>query len=196
MRIKQSILKWVYPLIMQASKNSAEKGIQVNSDQIHAPVSLYEIREKDIHGKPFSFNGFRGKKLLIINTASGCGFTAQLGELQKLYSIHKDVLNMVAIPSNDFKNQEMLEAEKIEQFCQMQYGVSFPILQKSNVVKGPNQSCLYQWLSHPEKNGWNRVAPGWNFWKYLVSEEGDLMASFPSGISPRNKILMAMIRNH
>lgn len=194
MTIRQTLLKWMYPLLIRNSKVKSEKRILLCPKGAHAVVSIFQIPVNDITGKRFLLESMKGKALLLVNTASDCGYTAQLAELQKLYEQNIDNLNIVAIPSNDFKNQETLEGEQIVNFCRKNYGVTFPILQKTHVRKGENQGALYQWLSQPVKNGWNDRAPGWNFWKYLINENGDLLACFPPGISPQNEKLAAFIR--
>lgn len=194
MTLRQTLLKWIYPLLIKISKVKSEKGILLRPDGSQSTVSFFHISVNDITGKPFSFQTMSGKTLLLVNTASDCGYTAQLKELQQLYEQNRSYLNIAAIPSNDFKNQEKLEGISIATFCQKNYGVSFPILQKMHVRKGVNQSALFQWLSQPSKNGWNNQAPGWNFWKYLIDENGELLACFPPGISPQNEKIASFLR--
>lgn len=194
MTLRQTILKWCYPLLMKAGRKSAEKHIIFSPGKEHPLASFFDIPVLDLSGNLVSLQRFKGKKLLVVNTASDCGYTSQLVELEELFKEFYDCLNVVAIPSNDFKNQEKLEGKSISQFCSRNFGVSFPIFEKSTVVSSPEQSALYQWLSQSAKNGWNNAAPSWNFWKYLINEDGELLACFPSAISPKNEKLLAMIR--
>jgi len=195
MTIRQTILKWVYPLLMKSAKGASENAILYRPAMEKPPVSFFQLMANDIWGKPFLFETLRGKKTLLVNTASNCGYAAQLAELQELFQKNERYLNIVGIPSNDFKNQEQLQENQIMQFCRKNYGVTFPMLQKAHVRKESNQSALYQWLSQPDKNGWNRQAPGWNYWKYLVDEDGALLACFPTGISSKNEKLTTFLRN-
>lgn len=195
MTVRQKLMKWIYPLFMKMVGKKAEAEILFNRDNKPAPQKLDNITIKDLSGKEFPLSQLHARKTLVVNTASDCGFTGQLGELEELYGKFKDRLNIIAIPSNDFKEQEKLEGEAIGEFCKRNYGVSFPILEKSVVKKSEDQSALYKWLSDPSLNGWNSRAPEWNFSKYLLNEKGELEAYFPPAVSPLNEKLLALIRN-
>jgi len=133
---------------------------------------------------------YKGQKLVIVNTASDCGYTGQYDELESIYTEYKGKVMMLAFPANDFKNQETADDSSIAQFCRMNYGISFPIAQKASVVKGSLQHPIFQWLSSKEANGWCRQAPIWNFCKYVINEEGVLTHFFSQNISPTSKVFL------
>jgi glutathione peroxidase len=136
--------------------------------------AFHQFTMNDISGKPFGFAQLKGKKTLVVNTASECGYTSQYALLEDLYQKHHDKLNIIGIPCNDFGHQEAGSADEIHSFCQRNYGVSFPILEKV-VVKEDNRAELYNWLSDKKQNGWCDHIPHWNFCKYLVDEKGELL---------------------
>lgn len=150
-------------------------GIRLNNDENQQPYqSFYALNAIAADGKIFDFQQLKSKKVLIVNTASDCGFTAQFAELQRLQSAHKDDLQILLFPSNNFKNQEKLNEGEIINFCRTNYKITFPIMAKSNVVQSIDQNAVYKWLTSPELNGWNNHAPDWNFAKYLIDEKGIL----------------------
>ena len=123
-------------------------------------------------------------KILIVNTASDCGYTPQYTDLEKLYKEYKDKLIILGFPANDFGEQEKGSNEEIASFCQINYGVTFPLMQKSTVIKSAAQNEVFKWLSDKNKNGWNEQEPTWNFCKYLVDENGILVNVYNSSVSP------------
>lgn len=152
-----------------------------------SPVSsIYDIEMLDINGQRFSLNDFRGKRMLIVNTASQCGYAHQFAELEELRKKSKGELIIIAIPSSDFKNQEPLSEQDISAFCSLNYDVHFMLTAKAH-VKGKNCHPLYKWLSNPELNGWNRQEPVWNFCKYLIGEDGRLLGFFNGAVSPMHE---------
>ena len=190
MSVRQSILKVIYPAIMAAGKVfKSDAQVLDNSNNVKAPHSLYAIKATANDGSEITLNQFRGKKLLIVNTASDCGYTGQYEELEKLYREYSDRLTILAFPANDFKQQEKGTDEEIAGFCQKNYGVTFPLMKKSVVVKGNSQNPVFAWLSEKDKNGWNNQEPVWNFSKYLVDENGNLVAYFAPSVSPLNEAL-------
>jgi glutathione peroxidase len=137
--------------------------------------TIYDFKVKDIDGNDFTFRSLQGKKILIVNTASKCGFTPQYADLEKLYQEYKDRnLVIVGFPSNDFMGQEPGSNDEIKNFCQVNYGVSFLMMSKIS-VKGKDQHPLYQWLTQKAKNGVLDSEVAWNFQKYLIDEEGHLV---------------------
>lgn len=191
---RQSFLKAVYPLIMLKGKWFPGKtDIQLNSKQVNASSSVYDFSVINNHGDTVSMSSFKGKKLLIVNTASNCGYTAQYDELEKLYRQYKDKLEIIAFPANDFKEQEKGDDASIEKFCKLNYGVSFPLMKKVSVVKGENQHPVFQWLSDAAKNGWCNQQPTWNFSKYLLDENGKLLGFFSQNVSPADGKLVGLI---
>jgi glutathione peroxidase len=134
-----------------------------------------------------SLSAYKGKKILLVNTASNCGFTDQYESLQQLYLAHKEKLTIIGFPANDFKEQEQGTDEEIARFCKMNYGVSFPLVKKCVVKAGPDQHPVFKWLTDKTKNGWTSKKPSWNFSKYLVNESGILINYFDPSVSPTGK---------
>ena len=145
--------------------------------------SVYQFTVKDIYGNDFSFSTLKGKKIMIVNTASKCGFTPQYEDLQRLYEEEKDNnFVIVGFPANNFLNQAPGTNEEIISFCKNNYGVSFPMMSKIS-VKGDDMHPLYQFLTRKTLNGVLDSEVKWNFQKYLLDEEGRLVQM----ISPRMK---------
>jgi glutathione peroxidase len=182
--VRQRILKWAYPLVRFAKKKHREKGLILFNQYNQKPQeSFYSLKAISIQGKEISMEVFKGKKILIVNVASDCGYTGQYDELEKLYQQHQRHLIVLGFPSNNFKNQESGSDQEIEQFCKVNYGVSFPLFKKQPVI-GSEQNEIYHWLTHKNRNGWNDQPPVWNFAKYLINEEGSLQAFYGPAISP------------
>ncbi|QEC57665.1 glutathione peroxidase [Flavisolibacter ginsenosidimutans] len=192
MTLRQRILKLVYPLFLLARRNTAKVHL-IQGKPVVPPVSFYSLSVTLNNGKEFSFNNLRGKKVLLVNTASDCGYTPQYAELQKLYQHSKEDLEIIAFPANDFKEQEKGSDEEIAKFCSVNYGVSFPLAKKTMVVKNEAQHPVFRWLTSKEKNGWNDRLPSWNFAKYLVNEEGVLTHCFEPAVSPLSTEIIAAI---
>jgi len=182
---RQKILKSIYPVLMGASKLLGKKSRTINNTlRIKPETSFYTLTDTLNNGETFSFETLRGKKVLLVNTASDCGYTNQYEELQKLYEQYKNKLVVIGFPSNDFKEQEKGTDEEIEQFCKKNYGIGFPLMKKSSVISSQHKNNIYRWLSDSGKNGWNNQQPTWNFSKYLVDENGTLINYFDPSISP------------
>jgi glutathione peroxidase len=156
-------------------------------------TSIYEIKVKTITGEETTLASFKGKKMLIVNVASECGYTPQYAGLQKLHEMYGDKVAVLGFPSNDFGGQEPGSEEQIQSFCSKNYGVTFPMFSKIK-VKGNDMHPLYQWLTNPEKNGWNSQAPVWNFNKYLIDENGNLTDYFPSKVNPLDDLIISKIK--
>jgi len=186
MTYRQKVLKTIYPAWMWYAKLRGKNITELSNVQ-KPPVSIYSLKGVLNNGIPFDFSTLQGKKVLLVNTASDCGYTKQYDELQKLYEENKDKLVVIGFPANDFKEQEKGTDEEIAQFCKLNFGVTFPLMQKSTVIRSPQQNIIFQWLTDSLKNGWNNKAPSWNFAKYLVNEEGVLTNYFGSSISPGSK---------
>jgi glutathione peroxidase len=182
---RQRLLKFIYPLLMKLGKWTGMKAAVLSNREEKKPLTPIYNRTVDLTGgKQLPLEQLKGKKLLLVNTASDCGYTAQFEELQQLYERFPDRLNILAFPANDFKEQEKGDDAAIEQFCKLNYGVTFPVAKKSSVVSGASQNPVFQWLSDPAENGWCNKAPEWNFSKYLLNEEGVLINYFAPGVSP------------
>ena len=154
--------------------------------------TLYDFKVQSIDGKEINLSQYKGKKVLIVNTASQCGFTPQYAELEKLHEQYGDKVVVLGFPANNFGGQEPGSNGDIQAFCKKNYGVKFQMFEKVS-VKGDDQHPLYQWLSKKQLNGWNDEAPSWNFCKYLVNEKGELVKFFPSKVKPLDKDLLAAV---
>ena len=155
-------------------------------------TNLYSFRINTLEGKPFDLSSLRGRKVLLVNTASACGYTPQYSQLEELHRKWGNKLCVIGIPSNDFGAQEPGTAEEIRNFCDTRYGVTFPLMEKT-VTLGDAAHPLFRWLSDKKENGVNEVKPQWNFGKYLVSETGDLMAYFSPAVSPFDEEITRLI---
>ena len=152
---------------------------------VSEPVtSVYAIPFELINGDTADLSAYRGKKIVVVNTASDCGYTGQYEELQKLYAQRKDDIVIIGFPANDFKQQEKGSNEEIASFCKKNYGVDFPLAMKTTVIKSADQHPIFKWLSDQKQNGWNEQAPSWNFSKYVIDEQGKLIGYFDPGVSP------------
>ncbi|MBV9988488.1 MAG: glutathione peroxidase [Chitinophagaceae bacterium] len=170
-----------------------DRSIQLNSKHKPPAVSVYDRSIVSLNGEKIDLSGFKGKKLLLVNTASNCGFTAQYGELETLYRQNRDKLVVIGFPANDFKQQEPLDNAHIAEFCAINFGVSFPLAQKTQVIKGAGQDPVFSWLTHADQNGWCNQQPLWNFCKYLIDENGELVGFFAHTVSPLHPKITALI---
>lgn len=149
--------------------------------------TIYDYKVEDIRGKEFDFADLKGKKILIVNTASECGFTPQFEGLEALYQKYKDQnFIIVGFPSNDFGQQDPGSNEEIAEFCQINYGVSFPMMSKIK-VKGDDKAPIYQFLTQKDLNGKKNSSVKWNFQKYIINEDGTLEDYFYSITEPDSK---------
>jgi glutathione peroxidase len=148
------------------------------------PTSVYEFKVSGLDGKTIDLSTFKGKKILIVNTASKCGFTPQYADLEKLYTQYQSKLVVIGFPANNFGQQEPGTSQEITEFCTKNYGVTFPMAEKSDVV-GDNISPLFKYLTdEAHKLGVADPVVRWNFTKFLVDENGKLIAVFPSKVKP------------
>ncbi|CAN5855700.1 glutathione peroxidase [soil metagenome] len=148
--------------------------------------SIYDFKVAGLSGDTIDFATFKGKKILIVNTASKCGFTPQYEGLEQLYEKYKDKLVVIGFPANNFLSQEPGSNEKIGEFCKKNYGVSFPMAAKIS-VKGKNIAPIYRWLCNKEENGVMDAKIKWNFNKFLLDEKGNIIAYFPSKVIPMSE---------
>jgi len=156
-------------------------------------TSFYDFKMNDINGKPVDFSNFKGKKVLIVNVASQCGYTSQYKDLEELHEKFGGKVTIIGFPANNFGGQEPGTNSEIATFCTKNYGVKFQIFEKIS-VKGSDTAPLYKWLSSKELNGWNDNAPSWNFCKYLVNEKGELIKFFKSGVKPMDGEIVDLIK--
>ena len=146
--------------------------------------SLYSLKTTTLDGKPADLAQYKGKVVLVVNVASQCGLTPQYAGLQKLYDDYKDKnFAILGFPSNDFGGQEPGSPEEIATFCKKNYGVTFPMFEKSVTKPGAQQSPVYKFLTAKQPE------PKWNFHKYLVGKDGQVIISFPSKVTPESKEL-------
>jgi glutathione peroxidase len=150
-----------------------------------ASQSLYDVKINSLKGQPINFSEFKGKYILFVNVASKCGFTPQYKDLQKLQDTYKDNLVIIGVPCNQFGKQEPGDSNTIQEFCEVNYGVTFLITEKID-VKGSNQHPLYEWLTKKAINGKQNTTVKWNFQKYLVNEAGEFLDYFYSITKPMN----------
>lgn len=156
------------------------------------PKSIYDFKVEGLDGGTIDFAAFKGKKILIVNTASKCGYTPQYEDLEKLYEKYKDKLVIVGFPANNFMFQEPGDNKKISEFCKKNYGVTFPMAAKIS-VKGKDMAAIYQWLTNKDYNHFQSTSVGWNFQKYLIDENGNLVAMFPSKVTPMSDEILNAI---
>lgn len=190
MTIRQKLLKALYPLFVWSQGKTAK---QFSNEHAKANIPFYSLKATANNGTEFDFTQLKGKKVLVVNTASDCGYTPQYDDLQKLYEQFQNKLVILGFPANDFKEQEKGSDEDIAQFCKINFGVSFPLMKKSSVIKGAEQNPVFKWLSDSTLNGWSNKQPSWNFSKYLINEEGELVHYFDPAVSPMSKEVMSAI---
>ncbi len=156
--------------------------------------SFYDLKAETIDGETFNFSKLKGKKVMIVNTASKCGFTPQYEDLQKLYKTYKDSnFIILGFPSNDFLKQEPGTNSEIKQFCTLNYGVTFPVMSKIH-VKGKKIHPVYKWLTQKEKNGKFNSKVKWNFQKYIIDENGNLLNVFYSKTKPFDSKILELLK--
>ncbi|MDW3190821.1 MAG: glutathione peroxidase [Cytophagales bacterium] len=156
--------------------------------------SFYDHQAEAIDGTPIEFSQYKGKKLLIVNTASRCGYTPQYEDLQLLHEQFGDKITILGFPANNFGAQEPGTNDEIAQFCKANYGVTFQMFAKIDVV-GSSQHPVYQWLTNPDLNGKNSQAPTWNFCKYLIDENGNLVTFLGAGTNPGEDVIMNFVQS-
>jgi len=162
--------------------------------------TLYQFLEanpnakvKSIDGTEYDYSQLKGKKVLIVNTASECGYTPQYDDLEKLYQAYKDKLIILGFPANNFGGQEPGTNEEIKEFCKSKYNVTYPMFEKISVL-GDDMAPIYKWLTSKDLNGWNDQQPKWNFNKYLLDEEGNLVKYYSSAVKPMSDEIVSMLK--
>ncbi len=163
-------------------------------------TSFYEFLEanpnakvKSIDGKEVDYSQLKGKIVLIVNVASGCGYTPQYKELQTLYETYKDKLIILGFPANNFGGQEPGTNDEIKKFCTSEYSVTFPMFEKISVL-GDDMHPLYKWLTSKDLNGWNDQQPKWNFNKYMLDGNGNLIKYFSSAVKPMGEEIISQLK--
>lgn len=180
--------KLVYHLLLLLKK----KDIKTRPNNTKTPMdtkTFYDFKLKSIEGKEIDFSAYKGKKVMIINTASACGFTPQYDDLQKLHEAHGNKLALLGFPANNFGGQEPGTNDEIGAFCRKNFGVTFQLFEKVDV----KENELFKWLSDKDQNGWNTDAPNWNFCKYLINENGELVKFYSSSVNPMSEEILKML---
>lgn len=176
-------------LAISRKKIIIEKPIGNNS----ANDSFFNLSIKLINGEQFDFSELKNKKTLIVNTASKCGFTPQLKDLEELHTKYKNQLTIIGFPCNDFMYQDPFSNDEINQFCKINYGVSFLMSEKIS-LKNKNISPVYKWLTDSMLNGWNSQKPTWNFCKYFIDEKGELLLFANSLFKPNDDVFLKFLQ--
>ena len=168
----------------------------LTSAQIYGQKSFHDFTVKDITGEDFDLSQFKGKKVLVVNTASKCGLTPQYEGLEELYKKYggEDFM-IIGFPANNFASQEPGTNEEIAEFCQLNYGVSFPMMSKIS-VKGDDIHPLYLWLTTEDLNGVEDSKVSWNFQKYLIDEKGNLVGHLAPTKKPDSKQIISFIESN
>ncbi len=165
----------------------------VDQPRPNPTMSFFELSATDINGQLVKLDQYKGKKVMVVNTASECGYTPQYAQLQELYTTYKDKgFVILGFPSNDFGGQEPGTEAEIATFCQKNYGVTFPLMGKV-ATKGKDQHAVYHWLTNMAQNGVMDTEVKWNFHKYLIDEKGVLVMSLQSGVEPADPRVIAWI---
>ena len=175
---------------MLSIKETSPSNLKLSSNE----NSFYNLSAKTIEGEVINFSEFKGKKILIVNVASKCVYTPQYEDLQVLHRKYSDRLAILAFPSNNFGFQEPGSNDEIVEFCESKYGVEFQLFEKTD-VRGKNSHPVYEWLSSVASNGWNDKSPRWNFFKYLIDENGQLKGVYSSATTPLDTEIVDFILN-
>ena len=173
------VLSW--GIFFFTSCGVSKEGVKENDSMESA--SIYDIKINSIDGEMLDLSIYKGRKILFVNVASECGFTPQYEGLQELYEKYQESLVIIGAPCNQFGGQESGTHDEIIKFCKLNYGVTFPLTEKIK-VKGKEQHELYKWLTVKEENGVEDSEVKWNFHKYLIDENGQLIKSFGSRVKP------------
>ncbi len=185
----QRFLRTFYPFIKIYASITGKSKQYRKSPVVTPPVSFYSLTAVFKNEQVFHFDTLRNKPVLIVNTASDCGFTAQYKGLRELLVQYPN-LHLLIFPSNDFNNQEPGSDNEIEDFCRLSFDIHSPIFKKSVVTKRPECNEIFRWLTSSNYNGWNNEAPSWNFNKYLIDKEGRLICIFSQFTDPLHSTLI------
>lgn len=176
---------------VQACSQPKEKNNM--SESQNQAASLHGFKVEALEGGIIDLGAFKGKKMLIVNTASECGYTRQYKELQQLHEQYGSAIAVIGFPCNDFGGQEPGSSAEIKSFCTREFKVTFPMAAKVK-IKGTNPSPIYAWLLNKEQNGVMDANVSWNFNKFLIDEEGRLLKKFGSGVSPMSPEILDLIK--
>ena len=165
----------------------------ISAFTLPADPSIHSFKVKSIEGGTIDFSKFKGKKILVVNTASKCGYTPQYEALEKVYEQYKDKLVIVGFPANNFGGQEPGSDGEIQEFCKARFGVKFPLASKVS-VKGDDTAPIYKWLTSKSENGVLDATIAWNFNKFLLDENGKIIAYFPSKVKPDDEEIVKYLK--
>ncbi len=168
-------------------------GVILSAFTLPGDPTIHSFKVKSIEGKTIDFSKFKGKKILVVNTASKCGYTPQYEALQKVYDQYKDKLVIVGFPANNFGAQEPGADSEIQEFCKARFGVTFPLASKIS-VKGDDTAPIYKWLTSKTENGVLDATITWNFNKFLLDENGKMIAYFPSKVTPDSDEILKYLK--
>ncbi|MDP2334945.1 MAG: glutathione peroxidase [Bacteroidota bacterium] len=169
-------------------------GLIILTSVAFSQKSFYDFKVKDIDGKDFDLSSLKGKKVLVVNTASKCGYTPQYKQLQALFETYGgEKFTIIGFPANNFMKQEPGTNQEIAEFCEKNYGVTFPMMSKIS-VKGDDMHPLYQWLTSKSQNGVMDSEVKWNFQKYLIDENGKLVDVLYSKVTPDDEKIVSWIK--
>jgi len=178
---------------MKTNKSGLIFFLMLFSMEVFSQTSgFYDFKVKTLEGANFDFSSLKGKKVMIVNTASKCGFTPQYKELEEVSLKYKDDLVIIGFPANNFAHQEPGTASEIRKFCTENYGVTFPMMEKIS-VKGSDMAPLYKWLTSKKENGVMDSEVKWNFQKYLIDENGKLVDVIYSKDKPTSDRIISWI---
>lgn len=182
-------------LLVSCQNQAQTKKAKQEKTKAMAKETIYQFKVKDLYGEEFDFSSLKGKKVMIVNTASKCGLTPQYEDLEALYKEYKDKgLVIIGFPANNFAEQEPGTNEEIAEFCKVNYGVTFPMMEKIS-VKGEDMAPIYQFLTQKSKNGLEDNEVEWNFQKYLINEKGELEEVISPKISPKDEEIVNWINS-
>lgn len=180
-------------VLLFTGQNQAQNQNKSNSKKMKKET-IYQFKVKDLEGKEFDFASLKGKKILVVNTASECGLTPQYKDLEAIYTKYKDKkFVIIGFPANNFGGQEPGTNKEIAVFCQQNYGVTFPMMEKIS-VKGDDMNAVYQFLTQKAKNGLEDSEVQWNFQKYLIDENGELVKVVPPKTLPTDPEIVDWIK--
>ena len=198
----KNILLLILIISIMSCKENSEKEEKLDKDMAKTETTsqqqvedIYQFKVKTLSDEEFDFSTLKGKKIMIVNTASKCGNTPQYKDLQEIYDTYKDNdFVIVGFPANNFGKQEPGTNTEIAEFCQLNYGVTFPMMSKIS-VKGEDIHPLYQFLTQKSKNGFEDSEVSWNFQKYLIDENGHLVKVIPPKTLPTDESLINWIKS-
>ena len=198
--MKKIILLSCSVLLLLSCQSNAQQNSDINTTEKNKKMdtavkaeTIYQFKVKDLYGQEFDFASLKGKKILIVNTASECGLTPQYKDLEAIYKKYQDKnFVIVGFPANNFGAQEPGSNEQIAKFCEMNYGVTFPMMSKVS-VKGEYKNEVYQFLTQKSKNGLQDSEVEWNFQKYLINEQGELVKVLSPRVLPTDAAIVGWI---